>query len=85
MARDLNDLRRVHQLLSSSLGQLQAYPAIGRYCTNSVSHVSLIIDKLKTDGRANKKLVFSETAESMEKLAVLRAWAEVFTVNFSAF
>ncbi|XP_067939352.1 HEAT repeat-containing protein 5B-like isoform X2 [Watersipora subatra] len=54
VARDLNDLRRVHQLLSTSL------------------------DKLKSDGRANKQLIYSETAGAMEKLAVLRAWAEVY-------
>lgn len=35
-------------------------------------------DKLKSEGRANKTLIYSETAGSMEKLAVLRAWAEVY-------
>ena len=36
-----------------------------------------VVDKLKSDGRANKQLIYSETAGAMEKLAVLRAWAEV--------
>ena len=40
-------------------------------------HYISIVDKLKSDGRANKQLIYSETAGAMEKLAVLRAWAEV--------
>ncbi|CAH1791410.1 unnamed protein product [Owenia fusiformis] len=52
VARDLNDLRRVHQLLVSSLA------------------------KLKT-GKGNSQL-YSESASTMEKLAVLKAWAEVY-------
>lgn len=51
MARDLNDLRRVHQLLVSSLGKLR-------------------------EGKDASPL-YSESASTMEKLAVLRAWAEV--------
>ena len=51
MARDLNDLRRVHQLLVSSLAKLKS----GKDLTP----------------------LFSESASTMEKLAVLRAWAEV--------
>ena len=38
----------------------------------------IVSDKLKSEGRANKTLIYSETAGSMEKLAVLRAWAEVY-------
>ena len=51
MARDLNDLRRVHQLLVSSLAKLER-------------------------GKDSSPL-FSESASTMERLAVLRAWAEV--------
>lgn len=51
VARDLNDLRRVHQLLVSSLGKLNA-------------------------GKSQCAL-YNESASTMEKLAVLRAWAEV--------
>ncbi|KAK7148026.1 hypothetical protein R3I93_012360 [Phoxinus phoxinus] len=51
---DLNDLRRVHTLLVSSLDKLQA-------------------------GRSSSQL-YSESATTMEKLAVLKAWAEVFVV-----
>ena len=51
MARDLNDLRRVHQLLVSSLAKLK-------------------------EGRDTTPL-YSESASTMEKLSVLRAWAEV--------
>ena len=51
VARDLNDLRRVHQLLVSSLAKLK-------------------------DGK-DISPIYSESASTMEKLAVLRAWAEV--------
>ncbi|KAI8784582.1 HEAT repeat-containing protein 5B-like isoform X1 [Biomphalaria glabrata] len=56
VARDLNDLRRVHQLLVSSLAKL-----------GSVS------------GRPKAPL-YNESASTMEKLAVIRAWAEVYIV-----
>ncbi|XP_013379521.1 HEAT repeat-containing protein 5B-like isoform X2 [Lingula anatina] len=54
VARDLNDLRRVHQLLVSSL------------------------EKLKS-GKGKAQL-YNEGASTMEKLAVLKAWAEVYIV-----
>ncbi|XP_067680006.1 HEAT repeat-containing protein 5B-like isoform X1 [Haliotis asinina] len=54
VARDLNDLRRVHQLLVSSLS------------------------KLKTG--KSQSLLYNESASTMEKLAVIRAWAEVYIV-----
>lgn len=54
VARDLNDLRRVHQLLVSSLAKLER-------------------------GKDSSPL-FSESASTMERLAVLRAWAEVYIV-----
>lgn len=49
---DLNDLRRVHNLLVSSLDKVQA-------------------------GKGSSSQLYSESATTMEKLAVLKAWAEV--------
>lgn len=54
VARDLNDLRRVHQLLVSSLAKLKT----GKY----------------------SPLLYNESASTMEKLSVLKAWAEVYIV-----
>ncbi|XP_071161425.1 HEAT repeat-containing protein 5B-like isoform X1 [Mytilus edulis] len=54
VARDLNDLRRVHQLLVSSLAKLNS-------------------------GKSQSQ-IYNESAVTMEKLAVLRAWAEVYIV-----
>ncbi|XP_046884989.1 HEAT repeat-containing protein 5B isoform X2 [Hypomesus transpacificus] len=51
---DLNDLRRVHNLLVSSLDKVLA-------------------------GKGSSQL-YSESATTMEKLAVLKAWAEVYVV-----
>ncbi|XP_055929916.1 HEAT repeat-containing protein 5B-like isoform X2 [Argiope bruennichi] len=53
VARDLNDLRRVHQLLVSSLEKLH---------------------------KGSNSLVYNESASTMEKLAILKAWAEVYVV-----
>ncbi|XP_029927198.1 HEAT repeat-containing protein 5B isoform X3 [Myripristis murdjan] len=52
---DLNDLRRVHNLLLSSLDKVQA-------------------------GKGSSSQLYSESATTMEKLAVLKAWAEVYVV-----
>jgi hypothetical protein len=54
VARNLNDLRRVNQLLVSSL------------------------DKLK-DNSMNAQL-YNESAATLEKLSILKAWAEVYVV-----
>jgi len=56
VARDLNDLRRVHQLLVSSF------------------------TKLKDSRDASP--IYSESASTMEKLSVLKAWAEVCESDF---
>lgn len=53
VARDLNDLRRVHQLLVSSLTKLQ---------------------------KGANSLLYNESASTLEKLAILKAWAEVYIV-----
>ncbi|EGT37054.1 hypothetical protein CAEBREN_32553 [Caenorhabditis brenneri] len=52
VARDLNDLKRVHQLLVSSLNKLK-------------------------QGSINVQL-YSESAATLEKLSILKAWAEVY-------
>ncbi|XP_052041834.1 HEAT repeat-containing protein 5A isoform X3 [Apodemus sylvaticus] len=52
---DLSDLRRVHQLLVSSLTKIQA-------------------------GKEALSQLYSESASTMEILAVLRAWAEVYII-----
>uniref|UniRef100_UPI0037E9B09A HEAT repeat-containing protein 5A n=1 Tax=Semicossyphus pulcher TaxID=241346 RepID=UPI0037E9B09A len=52
---DLRDLRRVHQLLASSLAKVQA-------------------------GRDMPGQVYNEATTTMETLAVLKAWAEVYIV-----
>ncbi|XP_039598006.1 HEAT repeat-containing protein 5A isoform X3 [Polypterus senegalus] len=52
---DLSDLRRVHQLLVSSLANVQS-------------------------GKDVQNQLYNESAFTMEALAVLKAWAEVYTV-----
>ncbi|KAF9416302.1 hypothetical protein HW555_006256 [Spodoptera exigua] len=54
VARDINDLRRVHQLLVSSL------------------------DKLNTKG--NTTLIYNESMATLEKLSILKAWAEAIAM-----
>ncbi|XP_067013409.1 HEAT repeat-containing protein 5B [Anabrus simplex] len=54
VARDLNDLRRVHQLLVSSLAKL-------RRGTNTIQ-------------------LYNESLATLERLAILKAWAEVYIV-----
>lgn len=54
VARDLNDLRRVHQLLVSSLTKLQ--------------------------NKTNTTALYNESLTTLEKLAILKAWAEVYIV-----
>jgi hypothetical protein len=56
VARNLNDLRRVNQLLVSSL------------------------EKLK-DNSMNAQL-YNESAATLEKLSILKAWAEVNLLEF---
>nr|XP_022914802.1 HEAT repeat-containing protein 5B isoform X2 [Onthophagus taurus] len=54
VARDLNDLRRVHQLLVSSLAKLLV--------------------------KTNTMQLYNESLATLEKLAILKAWAEVYIV-----
>ena len=55
VARDLNDLRRVHHLLVSSL------------------------EKLREDHMLPQ--LYNESLSTLERLAILNAWAEVFILN----
>ena len=64
VARDLNDLQRVHQLLVSSPAKLKL---------ESGGAPSLTGRK----DQAGSSGLFSESASTMEKLAVLMAWPEV--------
>ncbi|RXG72793.1 HEAT repeat-containing protein 5B [Armadillidium vulgare] len=54
VARNLNDLRRVHQLLVTSLTKL---------C------------------KGNTKGIYNESAVTLEKLAILKAWSEIYIVS----
>ncbi|KAJ8983314.1 hypothetical protein NQ317_010852 [Molorchus minor] len=58
VVRDLNDLKRVHQLLVSSLTKLQT--------KNSMNQL------------------YNESLSTLEKLAILKAWAEVYIVAMKA-
>ncbi|XP_067847513.1 HEAT repeat-containing protein 5A isoform X2 [Heptranchias perlo] len=53
---DLNDLRRVHQLLATSLSKVQA-------------------------GNEAQNQLYNESTSTMETVAVLKAWAEVYIVT----
>ena len=57
VARDLGDLRRVYQLLVSSL------------------------TKLKPKLNSQRHVIFNESALTLEKLSILKAWAEVYIVS----
>ena len=57
MARDLGDLRRVYQLLVTSL------------------------TKLKPKLNSQRQVIFNESALTLEKLSILKAWAEVYIVS----
>lgn len=54
VAKDLNDLRRVHQLLVSSLAKLQ--------------------------NTSNATTLYNESVATLEKLSILKAWAEVVSL-----
>ena len=54
VARDLNDLRRVHQLLVSNLSKLNT--------------------------KSNSTQLYNESMATLEKLSILKAWAQVYIV-----
>lgn len=88
VARDLNDLRRVHQLLVSSLQKLSNNSIIS---SNYIS-VSTLSEQILTSiggnlpnnsndsSKSEQQLIYSELSLTVEKLAVLRAWADVYIV-----
>jgi hypothetical protein len=57
VARDLNDLRRVYQLLVSSLSKLK---------------------------KGSSSSCYNESASTLEKLSILKAWAEVYVVSMQS-
>lgn len=82
IVRDLNDLRRIHQLLVSSLNKL------GNINLSS-SELSSLTPSLQSIGQpvsflnssvSNDQLIYSELSLTIEKLAVLRGWAELYIV-----
>jgi hypothetical protein len=88
VARDLNDLRRVHQLLVSSLQKLTNNSLIS---SNTISTATLseqilttiggtLANNLTNSNTSEQQLIYSELSLTVEKLAVLRAWADVYIV-----
>lgn len=59
VARDLGDLKRVYQLLVTSLAKL----------------------KPKLNSQRQSQVIFNESALTLEKLSILKAWAEVYIVS----
>lgn len=76
VAQDISDLKRVHQLLVSSLQKLtnNTPTTIDPQANSPPPLVSMATTS------SNEKLIFSELSLTVEKLAVLRAWAEVYIV-----
>lgn len=60
VARDLSDLRRVYQLLVTSLDKLRSP---------------------KMNSQRQAQVIFNESALTLEKLSILKAWAEVYVVS----
>ncbi len=60
VARDLGDLRRVYQLLVTSLTKLKPP---------------------KLNSQRQSQVIFNESALTLEKLSILKAWAEVYIVS----
>jgi hypothetical protein len=87
IARDLNDLRRVHQLLVSSLQKLSGSDVIHGSQKSSSSGGAAANDQHQQQQQfsmqnsvSNDQLIYSELSLTIEKLAVLRSWAEVYIV-----
>lgn len=70
VAKSLNDLRRVYQLLVFSLQKLMTNSR-----TSSNTSINTIVPFLGIIG--TDQSIYSELSSTVEKLAVLRAWAEV--------
>lgn len=87
IARDLNDLRRVHQLLVSSLQKLSGSDVIHGSQKSTSSGGVAANDQHQQQQQfsmqnsvSNDQLIYSELSLTIEKLAVLRSWAEVYIV-----
>ena len=89
VARDLNDLRRVHQLLVSSLqkltnnsiissSSLAAMPSLSEQFLTSIG--GSMPNNSNNSNTNEQQLIYSELSLTVEKLAVLRAWADVYIV-----
>ncbi|XP_071454591.1 HEAT repeat-containing protein 5B [Hetaerina americana] len=70
VARDLNDLRRVHLLLVSSLGKLHRRGA----------SAPTRADNTGSKRTAGNMILYNESMGTLEKLSILKAWAEVYIV-----
>ena len=66
VARDLGDLRRVYQLLVTSLSKLKP----------RLHHTSDTLDANEQD-----RILYNESALTLEKLSILKAWADVYKVS----
>ena len=66
VARDLSDLRRVYQLLVTSLSKLKP-------------RLSQASDTL--DSTQQNRILYNESALTLEKLSILKAWADVYKVS----
>ncbi|XP_046389044.1 HEAT repeat-containing protein 5B [Ischnura elegans] len=73
VARDLNDLRRVHLLLVSSLGKLHRRGA-------SVPSRADNAGSKRAAASAANVILYNESMGTLEKLSILKAWAEVYIV-----
>lgn len=65
VARELSDLRRVYQLLVKSLGKLKP-----KVVSNNLSNVP-----------RQSQIIYNESALTLEKLSILKAWAEVYVAS----
>ena len=66
VARDLSDLRRVYQLLVTSLSKLR--PRVSQTSDTLASH-------------QENRILYNESALTLEKLSILKAWADVYKVS----
>jgi len=89
VARDLNDLRRVHQLLVSSLQKLTNNSIISSSSLTTMPSLSeqfltsiggSMPNNSNNSNTNEQQLIYSELSLTVEKLAVLRAWADVYIV-----
>ncbi|THD24378.1 HEAT repeat-containing protein [Fasciola hepatica] len=78
VARDTNDLQRVHELLRRAFDKLQL--AHLRPCLESIPRNSSVAVRELLQSNTISQL-YCEDAVTMEQLAVLRSWADVYIVT----